>query len=419
MDMILSQKDSEILRRLFARKMEIANSETNLARRRDWLALDNGESHRPMVLAEAGGIHDAVKPSDTWPGSKLECGGEYACSIEWGLRGEIGRFTHLKDDHVVAPWHTVGWKVKCSGYGVSAKYHTPDNNGHLAARNWDPALEDLDRDFHRLKTQTFSVDRGPALRERELLEKTFNGIGPVVFRGGFFWTAGLTGAAIHLIGLENLMLFMYDNPAGLHRLMAFLRDDMLAYTGWLEAEGLLSLNTHNDYCGSGSEGHTLRLPPELPEGTVKRKHCWLLSESQETVGVGPELFEEFIFPYQLDIAKEYGLLYYGCCEPVHTRWHVVKKFPNLARVSVSPWCDEALVAQGCGGDIVFSRKPNPTLISTSVFDENAIRRDLAATLDAARGCRVEFAMKDVHTLHNEPWRLARWVEIAREVCGSK
>jgi hypothetical protein len=24
-------------------------------------------------------------------------------------------------------------------------------------------------------------------------------------------------------------------------------------------------------------------------------------------------------------------------------------------------------------------------------------------------------MKDVHTLNNQPWRLPRWVEIAREV----
>ena len=39
------------------------------------------------------------------------------------------------------------------------------------------------------------------------------------------------------------------------------------------------------------------------------------------------------------------------------------------------------------------------------------------TLTAAKGCEVEFAMKDVHTLANQPWRLGRWVKLAREVIG--
>ena len=54
-------------------------------------------------------------------------------------------------------------------------------------------------------------------------------------------------------------------------------------------------------------------------------------------------------------------------------------------------------------------------ISTSTFNEERIRSDVRETLKAAKGCRLEIAMKDVHTLNNEPDRLARWVRIAREV----
>jgi len=72
------------------------------------------------------------------------------------------------------------------------------------------------------------------------------------------------------------------------------------------------------------------------------------------------------------------------------------------------------MARECGAEIVYSRKPNPSLISTERFDEDAIRADLRRTLDVARGCRVELVMKDVHTLNNQPVRLARWVQLARE-----
>jgi hypothetical protein len=152
----------------------------------------------------------------------------------------------------------------------------------------------------------------------------------------------------------------------------------------------------------------------LAGATVRQRDLWVLLESQETVGVSPEHFEEFVFPYQLSIAEQFGRVYYGCCEPVNNRWHILKRLPNLARVSVSPWADQRFMAEALGRDYVFSRKPNPTLISTGRFNEDAIRADLRQTLGVAGDCRLEIIMKDVHTLNNEPARLARWVEIARE-----
>ena len=39
---------------------------------------------------------------------------------------------------------------------------------------------------------------------------------------------------------------------------------------------------------------------------VQTTDQWVLLESQETVGVGPEQFAEFIFPYQRDLAARFG-----------------------------------------------------------------------------------------------------------------
>ena len=70
----------------------------------------------------------------------------------------------------------------------------------------------------------------------------------------------MTWEAIKLIGLEGLMLSMYDNPDGLHRLMALLRDDFIHLLDWCERENLYTLNNENDYIGSGSIGYTTDLP---------------------------------------------------------------------------------------------------------------------------------------------------------------
>ena len=409
----LPQHDLDILRRLAARKAEIAADPINLERRELWYKHDAGSSERPMVLAEIGGIQDQVKPI---PDATLECRDPWARSLERGLRAEIYQFDILKDDHVVEPCVCTNWKVDVSGYGVEVIQHYADNQGHLGARRWDSPIQDLDADFHKLRPRTFSVDRESTLAEKERLEKVFAPILPVRIRGSFWWTMGMTWTAIELIGLENLMLFMFDNPEGLHRLMAFLRDDHLAFAAWLEEEGLLTLNNENDYIGSGSMGYTRELPQSSRENghPPRMQDQWVLLESQETVGVGPDQFAEFIFPYQLSIAEKFGRCYYGCCEPVHNRLHILKRLPNMERISVSPWADEEFMARELGNDIVFSRKPNPTLISTRQFDEDAIRADLRHTLNVARNCRVEFAMKDVHTLDDQPERLPRWVEITRE-----
>jgi hypothetical protein len=412
----LPSADLRILRELAKRKAAAAASPENQERRRLWLSHDAGRPERPMVLAEVFGVVDEV-----FPERPLRCRVEWARDVEWGLLLDLWQLEILKDDHVIEPTVSCNWKVGNTGYGVAAVQHRPDSSAGLGARRWDPPLKNLDGDFAKLKPRDFTVDRETTLRWKARLDEVFEGILPVEIRGTYWWTMGMTIVAIDLIGLEQLMLYMYDNPGGLHRLMAFLRDDHLAYARWLEREGLLSLNNRNDYIGSGSMGYTRELPQRdlAPGAPARCRDLWVLSESQETVGVGPELFAEFIFPYQKAVTDCFGRVYYGCCEPLHSRFGVIRSMTNLKRVSVSPWCDQDRAAESCGKAIAFSRKPKPTLISTEQFDEGAIRADLRATLAAARrgGCALEIIMKDVHTLHKEPGRLARWVEIAFEEIG--
>lgn len=409
----LPRHDVEILRGLAERKRVLAHDPVNEERRRAWHALDAGRGDRVMVLAEHGGIRDRDKP---FPDGRLECADAWARGIENELRTEIFRFEDLQDDYVIEPVMNVNWRITRDDFGVPVVMHYGGSETQMGSRSWEAPIRDLEKDFHRLRPRAASVDREATHRVKARMERLFDGILPVRIRGSFYWTLGMTWHAIELVGLQEFMMAMYDHPEGLHRLMAFLRDDHLAHADWLEREGLYSLNNENDYIGSGSMGYAADLPsrPRQAGEPVRTGDLWALLESQETVGVGPDQFEEFIFPYQAEIAKRFGKIYYGCCEPVHNRWHVLQRIPNVARVSVSPWADQDFMAEALGRERVFSRKPNPTSISTGRFDEAAIRADIRQTLEAARGCRLEIIMKDVHTLNNEPHRLARWVRLARE-----
>lgn len=245
----------------------------------------------------------------------------------------------------------------------------------------------------------------------------------------------MTLILVGIRGLEQMMYDMYDYPDELHRMMAFLRDGQLHQLDFLERNGLLSLNNDGTYVGSGGFGYTDELPQKDNKGegthlSCQRTECrgmstfengkvhtmdmWGFMESQETSQVSPEMFEEFIFPYQKPILERFGLNCYGCCEPLDKRWHVVKRLPRLRRISVSPWSDLQKMADFLGDQYIYSMKPNPADLAVAQIDEEHIRSKLREALKITRDCRVEIVMKDNNTIGRNPQNVIRWCKIARE-----
>lgn len=404
---MISQRDREILRSLAGKVREIADNPEMEKRRQRWYGFNALKAERPMVLCFPEGAWEELLPQ-----KELECEDRKLRSWEWNLRSKIYWWEHIRDDAAIDPWFHINWHVSIGDYGVEIPYRHGENRGSYV---WDPPIKDLKKDMKKLHFRELSVDRRGTLDDVERAEEIFGDLLPVRIRGGFWWTMGLTAEIIKLIGLQNLMLYMYDDPENLHNLMAWMRDEHLHFIKWFEREGLLSLNNEGDYVGSGGLGYTHELPtgPKGPGEPVLLKDCWGLGESQETVGISPKMFEDFILPYQLPLLSQFGLLCYGCCEPIDGRIDALLKLPNLRRVSVSPWSNQEIMAEKLGKNYIFSRKPNPSMICTT-FNEEEIRKDVANTLSIAGDGVLEIIMKDTHTVQNQPWRITRWVEIALE-----
>jgi len=403
----VSQKDREILRSLAGRVREIAELPEQAERKRRLTNHNDLQPERPIILCSPEGAWDEILPR-----SSMQCESESLRDWERKLRMSVYWWEHFRDDNAIEPFFNLSWRVKMGNYGVEIPYEHGTGRGSY---HWAAPFEDIETGFVKLKPPVHSVDREGTQADVALADSLFGDLLPVRIRGKNFWTSGLTWEAIKLIGLETLMLAPYDQPEGLHRLMGWLCDQHLAFLEWLETEGLLSHCNEDDYVGSGGMAYTQQLPqPDSKPGMpVRLRDIWGFAESQETVGVSPEMFAEFILPYQLPNLEKFGLNCYGCCEPVHDRIDHILKVPRLRRVSVSPWCDQKIMAEKLGRNCVFSRKPNPTQICLT-FNEAAIREDLSTTLDIAGEGSLEIIMKDTHTIQNEPWRITRWIEIAHE-----
>ncbi|MCX7002516.1 MAG: hypothetical protein NTV22_04500, partial [bacterium] len=351
------------------------------------------------------------------PVAALTCCNPQLRAFETQLRQRIFWHDEIKCDRSTYPFLEIPWQINYGNYGVTvSKHRVSDAPG--ASMTWDAyPLQDLERDLPKLRFREPTVDRAVTAQTVELADDLFGDLlPPRLHRETYWWTHGLTIQAVDLVGLENLMLLMYDQPDGVHRLMAFLRDDQLNLMRWFEREGLLHDNCRNDNIGSGGAGHTDELPraDRAPGAPVQLCDLWGFSESQETVGVSPAMFAEFIFPYQNELSALFGLNYYGCCEGLHERWEIIRQVPRLRCVSVSPWADQARMAAQLGRAYVYCRKPLPTLVCGPTFDEEGIRADLRATLAVAGHLNLQIILKDTHTVHHEPGRIGRWVQLARE-----
>jgi hypothetical protein len=404
-DLAIGPKDREVLRCLATRVAELAGRPIEQEKRDLWYRHNALQATRPLVFCDPeNGWNEIVTPD------QLECTGQRARRWEMTLRKEVFWGAEMGDDRVTMPHFCVAHVYAESDWGM---HETRIGGEHGGSYVWDAPVKDY-ADLDRLHSPQIEVDYGVTGRVLDLAADVLGDVLDVRLRTVWWWTLGLTQTAVHLRGLEQIMYDMVDQPDGLHGLMSLLRDGHLAKLDFLEENGLFSLNNDDTYVGSGGFGWSHELPQPDFDGRVRTLDMWGFGESQETVGVSPQMFEEFIFPHQVAVLERFGLNCYGCCEPLDKRWHVVERIPRLRRVSVSPWADVADMAEKLGDHYIFSMKPSPTDLAMPSFDEERIRRQIRQALRQTRDCRVEVIMKDNHTIGNDPMRVKRWVQIVRE-----
>ena len=404
-DSTLARAEREVLRELAGRVAQLAARPVEQEKRKLWTLHNDLRKTRPPIFCDPeNGWQEIITPD------QIQCTHALARRWEQRLRKEVYWGEVMNDDRVIEPWFNLGWIYSRSDWGMHEVNIGGQDGG---ARRWDAPLKDLS-DLSKLRFQKIVVDRPATDRLVALARDTFGDLLPPRLRASWYWTLGLTGELIKLRGLGQFMMDLCDDPDGLRRLMAFLRDGTMDMVSFLEKNGLYTLNNEGDYVGSGGFGWTAQLPAKDYAGRARAKDLWCLSESQETVAVSPRMFEEFVFRYQKPILERFGLVCYGCCEPVHERWPTIKQIRNLRRVSVSPWCDRQKMAEYLEDRYVYSLKPAPSLLAAEQFDEEAVRRDVRDALAKARGCHLELIMKDNNTIRHEPQRVVRWVQITRE-----
>lgn len=408
--MVIPKKDKEILRELAKKQYEYSQLPIMAERRRLWTDHNDLKGEKPPIHIELWTFQDDLLP-------EKRCESSAGRAMEHVLLSQITNHERIGDDRVVYDFFPLGWKTWFRLFDLTIETDKPEDGG--VGHQFIHHIKDFPADFDALGRSTWGVDREGTREWTNLVNDAIGDILPPRMTMGSLGVS-LSQKVVHLMGMEAMIFAIMDHPDKFHQFMGRITDDHIAYFKWLEEEGLLILNNSDNGLGQGSFGYTTDLPKRTlgPGEPVLTTDLWAMMESQETVSVSPEMFREFFHPYYLKASEQFGMISYGCCEPVDALWEkCISQYGEVRKVSVSPWCDEEKMGDYLRGSrTIFHRKPSPNFMGVDkVFDEEGFRAHFKKTLDAARGCKLEISYRDVYTLCGDPDRARNMVKIMREM----
>lgn len=411
----ISPADRLVLRELAKKQYEYSQLPCMKEREQDWIKHNNFEGIKPMLHLELGTFAPEVIPQ------RLCCEGELARDIEWRLYSNFLNYEIFDDDKLVPEYFGVGYSTFFTLFGQEISVsHATSTSGSDLGHKFNYVVNDLHDDAQKLGQTKFGYRKSKeeTLKDIEFFSELFGDILPVKLKGNAL-SVSPTQLVVHMMGMESMFTAMYDYPEEFSVMMSRIADDHIEYFDWLASEGLILPTTGGEGLGQGTLCYTKELPgqEELTSRNFTSKDVWGYMDSQETVGLSPAMFKEFMYPCYERLANRFGLLSYGCCEPVNSIWDsCLSGFEHLRKVSVSPWCDEDFMGERLRGRrTIYHRKPFPNYLGTgTVLDEAAFKAHINKTLAAAKGCKLEITQRDVYSINHDEKKARRYIQIIRE-----
>ena len=408
-------KDRVILRELAGRVGEIASLPIQEEKRHLWCRLNGLNPERPMVTI------DQVCWSEMNIEGKLDpqCDDDECRSYEMALRRILLQWEYFPVDMVVEPFIKVRKAVNNSAFGMSVKEHTlaAFESNEVVSHKFENQFNSIEDVMTKIKMPVVSHDEKETKRRMDFASWLFDGVMPLREEGVDPYLS-IWDPISQWMSVEGALYGLVDDPEMMHALARRIADGYMIMLDQLEEQCLLCHSQALIHCtGAFTDDLPARgFNPEKP----RTGDIWMFGLAQMFSTVSPAMFEEYEINYMMPIFERFGLVYYGCCDPLDGKMKEVRKIPHLRKISMSPWANKERGAEEIGRDYVFSNKPNPAFIAVFSFNEDIVRKDMAETKEICRrfGCPLEFIFKDISTVHNEPERLKKWADIAMAVADS-
>lgn len=382
-----------------------------------WKALNSLRPTRPMVVVGTTMDHVPWNEIDVDDELRLRTSDPFHQAIERDLRRTLYTWRHMRGDMVVEPFIDIpkvihGVEENLGIVAVEDRAVTDAANRVVGHQYHDQFATDAD--LEKIRTPRVALDESATAEAEARAREVFDGIIAVRMTGHFPRFTPWDRIA-EWRGAQTVLTDLAVRPDFMHALMNRVTTAYLARLDQLERLGLLG---HSQGTIKNSGAYTDDLPaPGFDPARPRACDIWTTGMAQVFASASPAMHREFELHYAVRWYERFGLVYYGCCEPLHDRIEQVARIPHLRKISMSPWVDQERGAEAIAGRFVFSRKPNPAFLAGDTWAPDRVRRDLQATVDicARHACPLEFIIQDISTVRYEPRRLWQWIDVATDV----
>lgn len=423
---MLTAEEKNILRVRAKALAEITQKPIWDEKRELWKAKNALKKVRPLVLT--------ALPEAAWreliPESSLQVKQPVFRGFERYLRRLLYRDQYIHDDYILTNKLYIPIQYQVTDWFEGRVRPYSDDAFHAAA--YEPCILSPDDVSKLKKPQITDINWEETYKLYEAAQEVFGDMMDVQIGEPFYAGTdksvtgsgnGLVDLLCELRGLENIFYDMVDEEEMVHEIMRILTEGTLEYLDQMEKHGLLRLNNNEYMPGADSplNSNGLAVTDELPARTFDPQHIttrdlWGYVQAQEFTSVSRDMLEEFIHPYQRQIAERFGMVCYGCCENEDKKWGaVMKNIPNLHELSVAYSCDLRIAAEQIRDQYVFSWKPHSTMVTH--YDKDMVRSQLQSGLAITKDCHVVLSMRDTQTLNGRPESVTQWTDTAMQLAA--
>ena len=411
----MNNNDRKIVRNLAGQYYNIAVSDENTEKVKLYKSVNDLKMIRPVVLIDEIPWHEMNFNGEL----NLQCEDGNMRGLEHFFRYRLFKHKYLETDMYLTPYFSIGKRVHHSSIGVGIEERTlaTDPNNYIVSHEYMDKLQ-TEEDIAKLHNKTLTYDREATEKYFSFVSDIIGDILPVKITGHNVGM-GLTAWDIisMLKGVTNLLTDLAERPEFMHRIMRKLTDIYIDEVRQCEELNLFDVNYPYIHC---APAFTNDLEPVSDFDKVKPKNVWGRGVAQIFGAVSKEMHDEFDTQYMIEALEPFGLVYYGCCEPLDTKIDILKKIKNLRKISITPWANINTAAEAIGKDYVMAFKPNPANVGVG-FNEDTVRKELTEAAEAAKknNCSYDIVLKDISTVAGNPEHLIKWSRIAMEVAQSQ
>jgi uroporphyrinogen-III decarboxylase len=246
-----------------------------------------------------------------------------------------------------------------------------------------------DQDFDKLRPiNFFSSGLMPRIHQfYEVMNEIADGRLKVMFPD---FVRGPFCIAAHLRGLERILLDMMLEPESVHRLLRFIVEQHKSWT--IERNKYL----HED-----------------------RRKCKLYNDEIDCPTLSPGLYEEMIFPYEMELAEFHGgVLYWHSCGNITKFLDMIIRLPKLEMLHIGPYSSYSEAIRVTRGKVMLDICLNPSIDILNA-DAKQMKEKLEDIITCCQGSPISIRADALMPLGDDSiesllFKMKEWCEISRQ-----